>query len=200
MTPFEVRLEREIEMEQLRFANEWLFPWHNLRNSIDVDNFNGGRIRLGGIKFGGQQQSIYWQAIGRYLTGNAHSTFLKWDEETKDYSAEQRRASLEGTCRMMKVLTAGVIGKAIKTDRALRGEGYPKSDTPHQVAQVQARALSEIERLKTAHIGMIAEAPSKKRGLWRIFWDSVNLRPGFFGFTVDLKKLVRSSSEARRAD
>ena len=200
MTPFEVSLEREAEVEQLRFANEWLFPLHNLRDSINVDRFDGGRIRLGGIRFGYQQQSIFWQAIGQYLVGQVHSIFRKWDEETKDYSLEHRRASLEGTYRIVKVLTAGVIRKGIKTDQALRGGGYAKSDTPHQVAPVQSRVLSEIERLRAAHAGMIAEAASKGKSLWRIFWDSVNLRPGIFGFTVDLKKLLGSSNEARRVD
>jgi hypothetical protein len=200
MTPFEVSLEREIEMEQLRFANEWLFPWHNLRNSINVDRFDGGRIRLGGIRFGDQQQSIFWQAIGRYLVGKVHSIFRRWDEETKDYSVEHRRTSLEGTYRMMKVLMAGAIRRGIKTDQALRGGGYPKSDTPHQVTPVQSRVQSEIERLRAAHAGMILKVASKRTSVWRIFWDSVNLRPGIFGFTVDLKKLVASSNEARRAD
>ena len=68
MTPFEVSLEREIEVEQLRFANEWLFPWHNLRNSINVDRFDGGRIQLG--------DEVWSSTAEHFLAGNW--TIFNW--------------------------------------------------------------------------------------------------------------------------
>jgi acetyl esterase/lipase len=93
MTPFEVSLQSELDLEQYRFGNEWLFRWRNLNiegKTVDVDRFDGGRITLGEITFGDQQQSIFWQAIGRYLNGKVHSTFQKWDEETKGYPTMPR--------------------------------------------------------------------------------------------------------------
>lgn len=105
-------LQHELELEEYRFGNEWLFRWHNLNiegKVVDVDRFDGGRIILGGITFGDQQQSIYWQAIGRYLAAKVHAVFRKWDEETRDYSGVLRKSSLEGTCRLLNVFVAGII-------------------------------------------------------------------------------------------
>jgi hypothetical protein len=194
MTPFEVGLESELNLEQLRFANEWLFRWHNLNiegKVVDVECFDGGRIHLGGIEFGDQQQSIYWQAIGRYLNGKVHSTFRKWDEGTKGYPSPQRRSSLEGTSVLLGVFVAGIIRRGIKTDRAVRGRGQPKTDEPYQVPAVRTGAASEIERLKTAHLGLMPAEIVKKGYWWRRYWDALNIRPGMFGFSVDLKKLFQ---------
>jgi hypothetical protein len=194
MTPFEVGLESEFNLEQLRFANEWLFRWHNLNiegKVVDVDRFDGGRIHLGGIMFGDQQQSIYWQAIGRYLNGKVHAAFRKWDEETKGYPSQQRRSSLEGASRLLSMFVAGIIRRGIKTDQTVRRQGQPKTDEPYQVAAVRTAATGEIERLKTAHLGLMPAEIFRKEIWWRRYWDALNIRPGMFGFSVDLKKLFQ---------
>ena len=36
------------------------------------DDFRGGRIDFAGIKFGHQQQEIFWQAVDRYLNRTIH--------------------------------------------------------------------------------------------------------------------------------
>jgi hypothetical protein len=85
MTPFEVYLESELNIEWQRFANEWLFKWHGMTYEggvTDVDEFRGGRIRYRGIKFGRQQQEIFWQSIDRYLIQKVHEIFRRWDTET----------------------------------------------------------------------------------------------------------------------
>jgi hypothetical protein len=59
MTPFELSVEHDLNIEQQKFANDWLFKWHGMTyegGSTDVDDFRGGRIRYRGIKFGQQQQ------------------------------------------------------------------------------------------------------------------------------------------------
>jgi hypothetical protein len=66
MTPFELSLENDLNVEWQRFANDWLFKWHGMTyegGKTDVDDFRGGRIRYAGIAFGHQQQQIFWQAI-----------------------------------------------------------------------------------------------------------------------------------------
>jgi len=89
MPPFELSLESDLNVEWQRFANEWLFKWHGMTYEggvTDVDDFRGGRIHYGGIRFGGQQQQIYWQAIDRYLNQKIHSTYKDWDERTPSIS------------------------------------------------------------------------------------------------------------------
>src|SRR5947208_808532 len=118
ITPFELSLQSELEVEGRRFGNEWLFKWHGMtyeRGVTDVDSFDGGRIHYQGINFGYQQQQIFWQAIKRYLQGKVHATFRRWDEETKSYPSELRRSSLEGTSRLMMTFVAGVMKNALET-------------------------------------------------------------------------------------
>ena len=56
---------------------------------------------------------------------------------------------------------------------------------------VRTAAASEIERLKTAHLGLMPAEIVKKEYWWRRYWDALNIRPGMFGFSVDLKKLFQ---------
>jgi hypothetical protein len=55
LTPFGHRLATKLENEYLRMANEWFFRWHSLGYGgvVDVDDFNGRRIHIGGVQFSG---------------------------------------------------------------------------------------------------------------------------------------------------
>lgn len=105
MTPFELTLENELNVEVQRFNNGWLFKWYGMTyegGQTDVDDFRGGRIHYAGIKFGHQQQQIFWDAIDRYLDQKVHETFKQWDTETRGYSNEVRRKSIDGVERTLR--------------------------------------------------------------------------------------------------
>jgi hypothetical protein len=58
------------DVEIQRFNNGWLFKWYGMTyegGKTDVEDFRGGRITYAGIRFGHQQQQVFWQAIDRYL-------------------------------------------------------------------------------------------------------------------------------------
>jgi hypothetical protein len=91
MTPFELTLENDLGVEVERFNNGWLFKWHGMTyegGRTDVDDFRGGRICYAGIKFGQQQQQIFWQAIDRFLDQKVHETFKRWDMENRNKKQE----------------------------------------------------------------------------------------------------------------
>lgn len=160
-TPFELSLRNELDVEQHRFGNEWLFPWHSLNiegRSLDVDRFDGGRIQLGGCRFEGQPQSIYWQAIGRYLTGKVHTVYERWDQQTPNYSVTLRRSSLEGTEKLLNGFVAKIATRAIETDQAVRGRGHPKTNIPHAATAVHSHANAEIFRLAGAHQALLGSS------------------------------------------
>src|ERR1700730_9387052 len=99
MTPFELTLSRELEIEVQKFGADWLFKWHEMTHeggATDIDDFKGGRIHYTGIEFGDQQQQIFWQAIRRYLKQKAHEAFVQWNKTTEQYPPKERRSSLEG--------------------------------------------------------------------------------------------------------
>lgn len=157
-TPFELELRRDLDGEFRRIANEWFFQWHNLsieNRTVDVEDFYGGRIRVGGIRFEGQIQEIYWRSVQRYLVDKVHATFKRWDETTAVYSGEVRRASLEGVGSLLWAFVARVIEYGVDTDRRLRGRGFPSNVEPYNASGVHSSANAEIERLKAAHLALL---------------------------------------------
>jgi hypothetical protein len=192
MTPFELSLGHDLDIERQRFDNEWLFKWYNTNiegRIVDVPSFDGGRITRNGV-FQGQAQSIYWQSIGRYLNGKVHESFQRWDQDTRSYPAAPRSSSLDGTERLLGQFVASVAGRALETDRALRGRGSPVTDTPIEGSGMHSGANVEILRLALAHRALLpAVSNDPEVPLWRRFVDSLNLRPGAFGMNIDLKKL-----------
>lgn len=154
MTPFELSLENELNLEVPRFANEWLFKWHGMTyegGKTDVDAYDGRRIHYAGIKYGHQQQQVFWGAVARYLNQKTHETFKRWDVETQTYQACSRVASIDGVERCLGRLVGRIISRSIDTDRALRGGGTPESVTPFDGTGLQAQAVYEINRLAESH-------------------------------------------------
>jgi hypothetical protein len=186
VTPFELSLRNELDVERQRFGNEWLFKWHSLNiegRTVDVDRFDGGRICVGGLVFEDQLQSIYWQAIGRYLNSKVH-------QETRSYPVGSRRSSLDGTERVLWEFVANVVRHATETDQALRGRGYPKKDAPRDGSAAHTGANVDIHRLAEAYRALlpVEEEISKATALSRI-GSSIGLKPSLWGISIDLKKL-----------
>lgn len=124
----------------------------------DVEDFRGGRIHYSGIKFGHQQQQIFWQAIEHYLRLKANEIFKRWDAETQSYSNEVRRGSVDGVERILRRFAAEIFQRATETDRALRGEGYPQNVQPFDASSIQTPATAKISRLAAAHRVLIDRA------------------------------------------
>ncbi len=194
MTPFELSLGHDLEVERQRFGSAWLFKWYGMTyegGKTDVEDFRGGKITYAGNRFEGQPQTIYWQAVGRYLNGKVHSTFQKWDQETRSYPAALRSSSLEGTERLLLGFVAKVARHATETDQALRGHGHPKTDVPREGSAAHTHANVEIYRLTTAHKALMPTEPKTEMvsSVQGRFADALNLKPGLFGVSIDLKKL-----------
>jgi hypothetical protein len=192
MTPFELSLGHELEIEQQHFDNEWLFKWHCLNmegKTVDVPRFDGGRITIGGVLFQGQAQSIYWQAIGRYLNGKVHETFQKWEHETRSYPTALRASSLDGTERLTTQFVARVAQRSLETFRAVAGRGSPVTDPSYEGSAMHSAANVEILRLANAIRALLPTVTSGKAGWWERLIDALNVKPGAFGMNLDLKKL-----------
>jgi len=166
MTPFELSLERELNVERQRFDNQWLFKWHGMTYAggvTDVEDFRGGRIHYGGIKFGHQQQQVFWQALERYLLLQVHDVFKKWDVETKSYSLETRLRSIDGVSQRLRTFVQRINVRAVETDRRLRGKGYPGSVEPFNSTVQMSRAEAEILRVAEAYRQLLVEEIEKAK-------------------------------------
>lgn len=171
MTPFELELQKTLDAERARFANEWLFPWHNINvqnRVVDVDDFQGRRIHIGGVRFVGQVQLIYWQAIKRYLTHKCQDTVRAWDEGTRSYPIDKRRSSLEATGNLLRGFVAATIQRATETDRRLRGAGYPDSVQEYNSTCEHSHANAEIFRLVESHKALISSRVPRVRLIERL--------------------------------
>lgn len=170
MTPYELNLDHELNRATLDFRNQWLFKWHNInieRHLVDVDRFDGGRIQIGGVRFEGQPQQIYWQAINRYISQKVHGSFNEWDNATRSYPAIQRKNSLDGAENRLKTFAANIIRHSVETDRRLRGKGFPERIISFDASKFQTQAESEISRLAEAHRKLVDEQrpPERKIGI-----------------------------------
>jgi hypothetical protein len=162
VTPVELSIDAELTVEIQRFANDWLFKWHGMTyegGKTDVEDFRGGHIHFAGIKFGHQQQSIYWQAIDRYLRQKTHAVFKQWDAETQAYSLANRRSSIDGVERALGRFVAQILSRSTETDRRLRGSGYPQSVIPFVPTPGKGGAVGgELAYLAAAHRALVDQA------------------------------------------
>lgn len=164
MTPFELTLRNELDLERQRFVNKWLFPWHNINipnRVVEVEDFRGGKFSVGGVLFEGQIQELYWMAIGRYLVQEVHGTIDRWGEQTKSYPAQTRLSSLDGTAILLRQFAATIIKSSVDTDRRLRGKGFPKNVWPYDASREHSHANAEIVRLVEAHKSIIEARTAK---------------------------------------
>ena len=160
--PFELGLQNELEVEKRRFASDWLFRWHNLHiqgKAVEVENFARGRISYSGVPLNSQMQSVFWQAVTRYLLNFVHQTFDRWAKEAASYDVTTRRHSLAHTEAVLRGFAGATISKAVETDHRVRGAGFPERVQPYSAAREQQRLVEEITRVAAAH-RMLLEAQS----------------------------------------
>lgn len=154
MTPFELSLERDLNLERRRFADQWLFQWHGMTyegGKVDVERFDGTRIQYAGIRFGHQQRQAFWQAIADYLDQKIHEIFKRWDVETREYPNAIRRIAIQRVERYLRQFTAQVIASGVDTDRRLRSSGRLEDVSPFDAARIQARTDCKITQLRQVH-------------------------------------------------
>lgn len=199
MTPFELSLNNELSIEGRRFFSEWTFQWHKLKMEgkfVDVPNFEGGRIHLGGIMFEDQQQSIFWHAISRYLATKVDEVFRRWNAETKEYPAEKRATALAGTAMLLMRTAGSVMTDALRTDRALRGDGRPKTDKPHLFDRINSEIISHIEDTERSYRDLLffTEKPQPKLGFFRRLQRAYDDNKFLFWFIGIIVGLIGAAS------
>jgi hypothetical protein len=161
VTPVELSIEAELNLETQRFNNDWLFKWHGMTyegGRTDVEDFRGGRIHFSGVTFGYHQQTIYWQAIDAYLRQKTHAVFKQWDADTQSYPLITRRASIDGVEEALKRFVARILSLSLDTDKRLRGSG-----NPYIPSGDQTYSGGEISYLAAAHRALIDQALEEQK-------------------------------------
>ncbi|MGY4509316.1 hypothetical protein [Bradyrhizobium sp. USDA 3650] len=152
-TPFEISLVHQLGQDSVRMANDWFFKWHNINipnHTVDVEDFYGGRIRVGGILFQGQIHDIYWSSVGKHLVDRVHSGFRQWKAECASYPPDLKRSFLDTLERSLNGYIARIVQEATTTDQRLRGNGNPANVPFYNTSETHSRANVEVVRLKVS--------------------------------------------------
>jgi hypothetical protein len=155
-TPFGHRLENELANEYRRMDSEWFFRWHALNYGtgqlVDVDRFDGGRIRIGGVEFWGSTELVYWDAVARYIHNKINEVFERTEQEMRTVGSQRAAELAEDTARALAPFFQRILAHAVDTDRRLKGRGFPDKTyaSPHRtklsfVAEIEQRKKSLIE-------------------------------------------------------
>lgn len=153
VTPFGYKLQTELSNEFSRIESEWFFPWHGLNSGreINLDRFDGRRIRLGGGSYGGSDEGVFWSAVGRHLSNKINEVFDLADEEIRLASHLKVQAIVEDAASVVEEYCWRIRRHAIDTDRRLLGRGNPDPDYSSPRAE-RMEFASEIARRKAALI------------------------------------------------
>jgi hypothetical protein len=145
-------------------ANEWFFPWHSLGygGRVDVDDFNGRRIRIGGIKFSGSTELVYWSTLRRYLANKINTTFEAAESEIRATSGANAPAIVEDTSRLLIPFCQRILGEAIETDRRLKGAGFPDS-AYRSTHAARISFLGDIEARKLSIVSFYCREQNPKQ-------------------------------------
>jgi hypothetical protein len=147
MTPFGLRLQLELDRERGRMGNEWFSKWHYIggQTPVEIDGFDGRKIRYGGIKFTGSPRAVYWATLARYLKLKNREVFDKAEEELKTSPSSQIEDTISDTRALMESFTRTIAHDAVELDRILRGDGrhFPPPDQ-HETSRLMI--LYDISR------------------------------------------------------
>jgi len=133
VTPIAERLALQLESEFRRMQDEWFFKWHFIGagSVAEMDNFRGGRIRYGGLKFDGSCRLVYWDTISFYLRQQIGVLFDQVEAAISNYPSEIRSKATAECHALISEFASQIKEAAIDTDQKLRGNGFELPSRDH---------------------------------------------------------------------
>ena len=128
-------------------CNEWFFAWHHLERGMEVDDFNGGRIRYSGIDYKGSPQHVFWDAVGRYLQNKIAEGFVRIELLVAEERLDKTR-ELEWLSMKIREFKGKIVGRAIDLDARLTRRGA--GGVPANAQRIHADANQTIDYLTEA--------------------------------------------------
>ncbi len=153
----------------------------NSRSSLRTSNFNGKPVSYQGVMFDGTPRAVFWGDFFEPFMFDVARRSLEWViEACRDRHLDASEYLSEATA-LLNLLVAKTYEEMARTDQLLRGRGYPDSVSPMQVAHKIEAMKKRIADLGVALTHRGPSAPSKQ--------EILNLRPGLWGVSIDLKAL-----------
>ena len=128
LTPIASRLELTLDEEFRRMDREWFFKWHFIGKDgpVEIDTFEDGPKKWGGVAFSGTAVQIYWETIQRYLRKKVEAIFVDLERELPRYPVATRQRTLTEAQDIIKRFVIKIRETAVETDQTLRGDGFTK--------------------------------------------------------------------------
>ena len=152
-TTFALRLENDLENEMRRMANEWFFKWHYIGGNapVEIDGFDGRKIRYAGIGFGGSSRIVYWNALGIYVKKKVDEVFAHLNEELEISPGHIRGEMVIETYVLCKTFNALILQKADQTENLLLKKKKTRGVNYYEY-KCEASKFSLIEQYKDSLI------------------------------------------------
>lgn len=173
--------------ETARPLAERLEAWRMMssRSSLRTSSFNGKPVSYQGVLFDGTPRVVFWGDFFEPFMFDAARRSLEWVIEACRDRHLDASEYLSEAVALLNLLVAKTYAEMGRTDQLLRGRGYPDSVAPMQVGHKIEAMKKRIADLAVAltHRGPPGSASSEQ--------EILNLRPGLWGVSIDLKALWR---------
>ena len=177
-----------VENKFNKLNRDKLSPWVflNTGNKVSIEDFYGHTIQYQGVSFEGSPREVFWNG---FVEPFLEDIFVWAFEFALDYAKKRNSDRREVILYTRECLMNGlclIYNKMQKTDRNLRGKGSPDQvplrDISREIKKMQIK-LDEY-RDSTLTVPKI----KNEQAASGTFTDAVELKPGIFGFSFDLKK------------
>ena len=178
-----------IETAFKKLEREKITPWVFLAadKMPPIEDFLGRIIQYKGVKFEGTPRQVFWGGfIEPFLEGVIAWGFQFALDHGKQRNLDVRSCILEAR-RTLSARISDVYRRMQDIDRRLLGKGYPETVPPHDISVAISLMNGKLDQYYDS-ANQTASALDGNSGK-PAFSDALELKPGFSGISVDLKKL-----------
>lgn len=177
-----------VENKFKKLNRDKLSPWVflNSGNIVSMEDFYGHTIQYQGVRFEGSPREVFW---GGFIEPFLEDIFVWAFEVALDHAKKRNLDSRELILYTRECLMNGMslIYKGMqKIDRNLRGNGFPDQVTPRDISREINKMQIKLDEYRDSTLAVLKI--KNKQTASGIFTDAVELKPGIFGFSFDLKK------------
>jgi hypothetical protein len=161
-------------------------------NGVETTKADGSSVSIRGVKYAGTVPLIFWSGFFEPFMTNAASGTLKWVKEHCREDGIDPSPFLDEARELLHDFVRKTYAEIAKTDQLLRGEGFPDSVEPRNVADKQRAMCDYVDQLAKAYrLGQ----PIRNSATG----DIIELKPNVYGFGIDLRAAWRHWRAKRAA-
>jgi len=177
-----------VENKFKKLSAEKLTPWVflNTGKMAPIEDFYGRTIQYRGVGFEGSPREVFW---GGFVEPFLEDIFVWAFEFALDYAEKRKSDRREPILYTRECLMNGlglIYNKMQKIDRNLRGKGSPDQVSPRDISREIRKMQAKLDEYRDSTLAALRLRNERADG--GTFPDAIELKPGIFGFSLDLKK------------